>query len=64
VVAVSDDDQTWQQAAKGKFDGSSEEEEVLFAKPQIARYLKLTALSAYGKAPFVSVAELVAIEAK
>jgi hypothetical protein len=64
VVAVSDDDQTWQQAAKGKFDGSSEEKEVLFAKPEIARYLKLIALSAYGNAPFVSVAELVAVEAK
>jgi hypothetical protein len=64
LVAVSDDDQTWQQAAKGKFDGSSEEKEVLFAKPQIARYLKLTALSAYGKGPFVSIAELVAVEAK
>ena len=64
VVAVSDDDQTWQQAAKGEFDGSAAEKEVLFGKPQTARYLKLTALSAYGNAPFVSVAELLVVEAK
>ena len=50
--------------AKGKFNGSSEEKEVLFAKPEIVRYLKLTTLSAHGKAPFVSVAELVAVESK
>jgi beta-galactosidase len=64
LVAVSDDDQTWQQAAKGKFDGSAEEKKVLFTQPQTARYLKLTALSAYGIGPFVSIAELVAVEAK
>ncbi len=64
TIALSDDDQTWHQVAKGKLDASVEEKEITFAQPETARYLRLTALSVYGKEPFVAIAELAVIEGK
>jgi hypothetical protein len=64
VVSLSDDDQDWHQAAKGQFDASAAEKEIIFRRPETARYLKLTALSAYGKDQFVALAELCVVEAK
>jgi hypothetical protein len=62
VIETSDDGKQWEKAASGRFESSKELQTVLFAKPQAARLLKLTALSEQQDQPFTSIAELTVIE--
>jgi hypothetical protein len=64
AVALSSDNETWRQVAQGSFDDSEAEKEIRFGGTESARYVRLTALTAYAKQPYVAIAELTAIEGK
>ena len=59
IVQVSDDNKTWREVTSGAFDDTnSKAQQALFPAPVTVRYLKLTALSGFGKGTFISLAEL------
>lgn len=65
VVQISDDGQTWTEAAKGEFAQGGEEKVITLAAPVTARFLKLQALSGWDtKSPLASIAELTLVPAK
>ena len=57
-IQLSTDGKTWgEPVCEGEFEGSKREKKVLFQKPQRARYLRFTALSAQNGLDFASGAE-------
>ena len=57
-ISLSTDGKTWSEPiCKGEFPNSKKEQKVLFEKPQRARYLRFTALSAQNGADYASGAE-------
>ncbi len=57
ALAVSLDDQTWIEAARGRFPDSADRQVVRLPKPAQARYLRLTALSEQRRQDYASAAE-------
>jgi len=57
-IQLSTDGKTWgEPVCEGEFEGSKKEKKVMFQKPQRARYLRFTALSAQNGLDFASGAE-------
>lgn len=62
-VELSDDDKAWREVARGAFDTSPDEQQIAFARPETARYLRFVAVSSQGGEPHAALAELWAAEA-
>jgi hypothetical protein len=56
---VSADGQNWGEAvARGTFPALETEQQIMFAKPRLARYVRFVALSGHANGPWASLAEL------
>src|SRR5262249_2433643 len=60
-LQFSNDGNDWSEAAHGELLSTFHPQRILFTKPVVARYLKLTAISGFGPDRTVSLAEIAVI---
>ncbi len=63
AIQLSDDGGNWREAKRGELASSFNRQQILFDRPESARYVKLTALSGFGEDTTAAIAELAIIQA-